>query len=100
MPVLHELQGGDAEVAPALRGSTQYRGQRGDTLRLPPHLNGGPNNDTRNEATKFLIVLVKDVRGYAWLEPASTCTAAVTAKTLLRYFAAMRVPKISVSDTA
>ena len=36
------------------------------------------------EAVKYLLVVMEDVIGYTWLEPAAVCTAAVTLETLLR----------------
>ena len=44
------------------------------------------------EAVKYLLVLVEDVSGYKWLEPAAVHTAAVTAETLLRWCAATGAP--------
>lgn len=49
---------------------------------------------------KYLLVNVEDVNAYTWMEPAATCTAAVTAETLLPLCAVMGVPRRWVSDTA
>lgn len=58
------------------------------------------DNSVGDEASKYLHVLIEEVSGYSWLEPALACTAAVTAKHLLHWCAAMWVLRVWVSDTA
>ena len=48
----------------------------------------------------YLLVLVEDVSGYVWLEPEQSCTAAATARALIRWSVTFGPPKVWVSDTA
>lgn len=47
-----------------------------------------------------MLVLVDDLSGYVWLEPALECTARVAAETILRWCVVFDPPRVFVSDTA
>lgn len=64
-----------------------------------PHIGAGRLHGVGSMVSKYLLVIAEGVNGYVWLELAATCTAAVTAKTLLRWCGRW-VPCVWVSDTA
>lgn len=47
-----------------------------------------------------LLVLVEDISGFVSLEPAQSCSAAPTARILIRWGAIFGPPKVWISDTA
>ena len=49
---------------------------------------------------EYMLVLVEDISGFAWLEPARSCTADMTARTLIKWCALMGAPRVWVSDGA
>lgn len=52
------------------------------------------NSGIGGAARKYLLTLAQNVTTYTWLEPAAVCTVAVMEETLLRWCAAMGVPKV------
>lgn len=48
----------------------------------------------------YLLVVVDDVSGYVWLEPAAKCTADVAARAIVKWSVLFGAPRVLVSDTA
>ena len=49
---------------------------------------------------KYILVMMDDLSNFVWLEPTESCTAALTAKHLLRWGETLGLPDIWVSETA
>ena len=49
---------------------------------------------------QYLMVIMDDLGSFVWIEEATTCTAEVAARTLLRWCSVIKVSRVWVSDTA
>ena len=99
---LHCMDSKAGEKFPRPLGETAHGTRPGEVLHFDylyvgdsgPLGNGGLDEEN---GFKYILVMIDDLSNFVWLEPTESCTAASTAKHLLRWCKILVVPEIWVS---
>ena len=86
------------EKIPRPLGETVHGTRPGEVLHLD-YLYVGDSGPLGKEF-KYVLVMMDDSSNFVWLESTESCTAASTAKHLLRWCKTLGVPEVWVSDAA
>ena len=102
---LHCMDSKAGEKIPRPLGETVHGRRPGEVLHFDFLYLGdsgplGKDGLDERDGFKYILVMTYDLSNFVWLEPTESCTAASTAKHLLRWCKTVGVPEICVSGTA
>ena len=102
---LHCMNSKASDKTPQTLGETMHGTRPGEVLDfdcLYVRDSGPLGKDELDEELgfKYILAMMDDLNNFVWLEPMESCTAASTAKRLLKWCETLEVPEVWVSDTA